>query len=233
MKLGIMQPYFFPYIGYFQLINVVDKFVLYDEIKYTKKGWINRNRILSNGKDYLFTLPIKNDSDYLDICDRKLANNFNIEAKKILNKIEASYRKAPYYEEIYPIISDCLLKKEDNLFNYIYYSIEKIKNYLDIKTELLIYSNLGIKNRLKEEERVIQICKHLEATYYINAIGGVELYNKEIFLKENIKLNFIKSDMIEYQQFDNAFIPWLSIIDVMMFNSKEDIIKMLNSYTLI
>lgn len=232
MKLAIMQPYLFPYIGYFQLINAVDKFVIYDDIKYTKKGWINRNRILVNGKDKLFTIPLKKDSDYLDIYERKLSDNSPAEIKKILNKIEASYKKAPYYREIYPIITDCLLHEENNLFDYIYYSIKKIKTYLNIKTKLIISSKIGIKKRLKGEAKVISICKRLKSTHYINAIGGVKLYDKENFLKENIKLNFIKSNVIEYKQFNNIFIPSLSIIDVMMFNSKKEITKMLNDYTL-
>jgi hypothetical protein len=214
-------------------MNAVDKFVVYDDIKYTKKGWINRNRILVNGKDQLFTLPLKKDSDYLDVCQRRLSNNFDVESKKILNKIETLYRKAPYFKKVFPLVTDCLLYDEKNLFKYIYYSIKKIKIYLNIKTKLVISSEIGIKERLKGEARVISICKKMKSTHYINAIGGVELYDKDTFLKENIKLNFVKSDMIEYKQFDNVFVPWLSIIDVMMFNSKKDIAKMLLSYTLI
>lgn len=234
MKLAIMQPYFFPYIGYFQLMNNVDNFVVYDDIKFTKKGWINRNRILVNGKDQLFTLPLKKDSDYLDVCQRKLSDNYKTEAKKLLNKIEASYKKAPHFKEAYPIITDCFLYKEENLFNFIYHSIEKIKAYLGIKTKLLINSKIGLKERMKGEARVISICKHLGASHYINPIGGLELYDKETFLKENIKLNFIESnDVIRYKQFDNIFAPWLSVIDVMMFNNKEEIAKMLELYTLI
>lgn len=233
MKLGIMQPYFFPYIGYFQLINAVDKFVVYDDIKYSKRGWINRNRILLNGKDQFFTLPLKKDSDYLDICQRKLSNNFDIESKKILNKIETLYRKAPYFKEVFSVVINCMLYKEENLFKYVFYSIDKIKTYLDIKTKLITSSEIGIRKRLKGEAGVISICKKMKSTHYINAIGGVELYDKDTFLKENIKLNFIKSDMIEYKQFGNVFVPWLSIIDIMMFNSKKDIAKMLRSYTLI
>ena len=233
MKLGIMQPYFFPYIGYFQLISSVDKFVIYDNIKYTKKGWINRNRIIANGKDQLFTIPLRNGSDYLDINQRKLSYDYQSATKKILRKIEASYKKAPYYDKAYPVIADCLLYKDKNLFNFIYYSIKKIKKYLDIKTEILISSQIEIKKRLKGELRVLSICKQLKADQYINAIGGMELYDKKRFLKDKIKLNFIKSKPIKYKQFDNVFIPWLSIIDIMMFNSQKEINKMLNDFELI
>ena len=228
-----MQPYFLPYIGYFQLMNAVDKFVIYDDVKHAKKGWINRNRILLNGKDHLFTLPLKKDSDFLDVRERSLSDNFETESKKILNKIATSYKKAPYYSQAYSTISDCFLYKERNLFKFIFHSIEKIREYLDIKTEILISSEIGLKERLRGEERVISICKHFGADHYINAIGGVELYDKETFLKENIKLNFIKSNSIEYKQFANVFVPWLSVIDLMMFNSKEKMVEYLNSYTLI
>ena len=104
MKLGIMQPYFFPYIGYFQLINSVDTFVIYDNIQFTKKGWIHRNRFLQNGKDTMFTLPIKKDSDYLDIDQRFLSENFGPECDKLLRKIEGAYKKAPYFNDVFPIV---------------------------------------------------------------------------------------------------------------------------------
>lgn len=233
MKIGIMQPYFFPYIGYFQLISAVDKFVVYDNVKYTKKGWINRNRILANGRDQLFTLPLKKDSDYLDVCQRRLANNYQGEAKKTLNKIKTLYAKAPYFNHAYPVISDCFLYKDENLFNFIHHSIEKINDYLNIKTKILVCSKIGMEEKLKGEARVISICKHLKASQYINSIGGVDLYDKKTFLKEDIELNFIKSNPIEYKQFDDIFVPWLSMLDVMMFNSREEISKMLKSYTLI
>ncbi len=83
MKLAIMQPYFFPYIGYFQLINTVDEFVVYDNIEFTKKGWINRNRILVNGKDEYITLPIKKDSDFLHVKDRFLAETWSKDSAKM------------------------------------------------------------------------------------------------------------------------------------------------------
>ena len=87
MKLAIMQPYFFPYIGYFQLIKSVDEFVIYDNIQYTKKGWINRNRILVNGTDYLISLPLKKDSDYLNVVDRQLAESWEKDRTKLLTLI--------------------------------------------------------------------------------------------------------------------------------------------------
>ena len=120
MKLAIMQPYFMPYIGYFQLINSVDQFIIYDNIQYTKKGWINRNRILANGKDQLITLPIKKDSDYLDVVKRELSESWGKDKNKMINMIKSSYGKAPHFEETFELISKCLNNPEENLFKFIY-----------------------------------------------------------------------------------------------------------------
>lgn len=231
-KIAIMQPYFLPYIGYFQLINCVDKFVIYDNIEYTKKGWINRNRILANARDEYFTIPLKNDSDYLFITNRKLADNSTKNLTKIVNKVEAEYRKAPYYNKVFPILKAVFLNSEVNLFRYIQFSLTTILDYLGISTEIVIASEINIDHSLKAQDKVLAICEALKADEYINPIGGITLYLKEDFSKKNIRLSFIQSEQIKYKQFKNEFIPWLSIIDVMMFNSREKVRKMLNEFEL-
>jgi len=233
MKLAIMQPYFMPYIGYFQLINSVDQFIIYNNIQYTKKGWINRNRILVNKKPQLITLPIKKDSDYLDIVERELSESWEKDKNKILNVIKHSYIKSPYFQETFELISKCLNNSEVNLFKFIYDSIVLINNYLEIKTPIIISSTINVNYALKSQDKVLSLCKEQNADVYINSIGGVELYNKEVFKQNNIELNFIKSNPIQYKQFNNEFVSWLSIIDVLMFNSKEQIKEYLNNYTLI
>ncbi len=230
MKLAIMQPYLFPYIGYFQLIQAVDKFVLYDNIQFTKKGWINRNRILVNGKDEFITLPLKKDSDFLHVDQRKLAESFATEKVKILRKISEAYRKAPEFDSVYPLVQAIINNNNENLFDFIYQSLRSVCSYLDIKTEIIISSTLPIDHQLRSQDKVIAICKALHASQYINPIGGVALYSKETFEQNNIALNFIKAADVEYKQFSNEFIPWLSIIDVMMFNPKEKVQQYLQSY---
>jgi len=232
-RVAIMQPYIFPYIGYFQLINSVDEFIIYDNIQYTKKGWINRNRILVNGKDQLITLSVKKDSDYLNVVERELSESWDKDRNKILNVIKSSYSKAPYFKETFELINQCLNTSEENLFRFIYSSILLINEYLDIKTSIIISSTVGIDHTLKSQDKVLALCKARNATQYINSIGGVELYSKEIFSQQGIKLNFIKSNPIKYKQFNDNFVSWLSIIDVMMFNSKEQIKEYLNLYTLV
>ena len=234
MKLAIMQPYFFPYIGYFQLINAADKFVVYDNIQFTKKGWINRNRILVNGAAEYISLPLSKGSDYLNVDQRKLAGTFKTERIKLLRRINESYRKAPQFDSIYPLIESVINAEEENLFGFIYQSLQAVCQFLDIKTEFIISSTLPIDHQLRSQDKVIAICDALGANQYINTIGGKELYSKEIFQQYNIELNFIQSGTVEYPQFTNKFVPCLSIIDVMMFNSKEKVKEYLqNNYTII
>jgi hypothetical protein len=232
MKVGIMQPYFLPYIGYFQLIAAVDLFIIYDNIKYTKKGWINRNQMLLNGSDTTFSLPLKKDSDYLDIRDREISPDFD--RQKFLNQIQGAYCKAPQFENIFPVIKKIINYENSNLFRYIHNSILEICKHLDIKTKILISSELAIDHNLKSQDKVIALCKAVEATAYINTSGGIDLYSKEVFHSTGLQLNFIKALPIMYSQFGNRFIPWLSIMDVLMFNSVIDINnKFLKKYQII
>ena len=228
-----MQPYFFPYIGYFQLINAVDKFVIYDNIEYTKKGWINRNRILKEGVDLLISLPLKKDSDFLFVNQRYLADDWSKSKQKLINSIKESYRKAPHFEDTFNLVQEIFNYSNSNLFEFILHSVLQTCKFIGIETEIIVSSTLDYNNELKSEEKVIAICKSIEATQYINSIGGVELYNKNNFSGQGIELNFIKSKPIIYNQFKNEFVPWLSIIDVMMFNSKEVVSGFLNQKELL
>lgn len=220
MKLAIMQPYFMPYIGYFQLIAAVDTFIVYDNIKYTKKGWINRNRMLQNGKDEMFSLPLKSGSDSLDVCERELAADFNRD--KLLNQFKGTYRRAPYFEQTFPLIEQIVRYEDANLFRFLHHSIVRTCEHLGIATEIRISSSIAIDHGLKGQDKVLALCEALGATTYINAIGGMALYSKEAFRGRGVELKFIKSRPFDYGQFGAEFVPWLSIIDVMMFNSREE-----------
>lgn len=223
MKLAIMQPYFFPYIGYFQLLNHVDEFIIYDNIQYTKKGWINRNRILVNGKDEYITLPLKKDSDFLNVNERNLSDSWTSDRLKLMNKLRESYRKAPFFEEVFPLLEKIILFSETNLFLFICNSIHQMNEFLGIKTPVLTSSAIQIDHALKSERKVIELCLARKANVYVNPIGGLELYNKDVFKNRGIDLKFLKTNNFEYKQFDNKFLPFLSIIDVIMFNSKESV----------
>ena len=229
MKLGIMQPYFLPYIGYFQLISMVDKYVIYDDVQYIKGGWINRNRMLLNGKDFMFNLLL------LGASPNKLINEVEVSPNqsKLLKTIELAYKKASNFNVIYPLIEEIINYNDKNLGKYIGNSIIRIANYLHFNTEFIYSSDIKKNNELKAKEKVLHLCELLGAAEYINAIGGQDLYLKEEFKHKNIDLRFFKTQPIEYKQFKNDFIPYLSILDVMMFNSVEEINKMLDKYELI
>lgn len=229
-RVAIMQPYFFPYIGYFQLISAVDIFIVYDNIKYTKKGWINRNRMLQNGKDIMFTLPLRSDSDYLDISKRELAKDFNRD--KLLNQFRGAYSHAPYFEHTFPLVEQIVRYEDTNLFRFLHHSIVKVCKHLDIKTEIRISSSIYIDYNLKNQDKVLALCEVVGANVCVNAIGGKELYSKEVFLMKGIDLKFIKSKPMEYRQFGAEFVPWLSIVDVMMFNPLQVIKSQLTNFDL-
>jgi WbqC-like protein family len=232
MKVAIMQPYFLPYIGYFQLIAAVDLFVVYDNIKYTKKGWINRNRMLVNGKDEIFSVPLKSDSDSLDVCARTIAADFNRE--KLLNKIISAYRRAPHFEETISLVQDIVNHKEYNLFHYLHHAIAKTCAHLQIETDIKVSSEIMIDHSLPSQDKVLALCRAVDAKTYVNPIGGTDLYSEDAFKLQNIDLKFIRAKPFEYVQFDAPFIPWLSIIDVMMFCPKAAITEQyLQNYELV
>lgn len=231
MKLAIMQPYLFPYIGYWQLINSVDKFVIYDDVNYIKGGWINRNRILANSNPHLFTISLHNASSFVKIKDTFISDKPETK-EKVISFIRNSYLKAPFFKQVFPIIKNILLYTENNLALYLKNQILSILDYLYINTEVINSSDIEKNDLLKSQDKLINICHTLNATQYINSIGGKNLYRKDIFLDNGINLYFIKTKKVEYKQFNNCFVPNLSIIDIMMFNSVETIKEMLNCYEL-
>ena len=231
MKLGIMQPYFMPYIGYFQLICAVDLFVVYDDVNYIKKGWINRNNLLVNDQKKMFNIPLKKVSQNKYINEIEIDNESNWK-QNLLKTIGFSYKKAPFYQDVYQVLETIILNEENNLSKFNLNSLREVCRYLSIKTEIIQSSDLEKNNELKGQYKIIKICNILNADKYINAIGGIDLYDRQSFLDNGINLRFIKPKSIIYAQFKNDFLPWLSIIDVMMFNSREEISQLLTRYEL-
>ena len=214
-----MQPYFFPYIGYWQLMNAVDRYVIFDDVNYIKKCWINRNRILVNGQPVYFNLPILDASQNKLIMDTRVNPDPKLKEKNLFT-IKCTYKRAPFFCEIYPIIENVIRCEEESLSRYLFHSICTIARALDIKCEFHISSTIEKDESLKGEDKVLAICEKLDATDYYNPIGGTELYHDEKFRDHGMELRFMQTDHIEYQQFrkDDPFVPNLSIIDVLMFN---------------
>lgn len=232
MKIAIMQPYLFPYLGYFQLIKAVDTFVFYDDVNFINRGWINRNRIIVNKHDYIFTLPLIKSSQ------NKLINEIEIfkpqkSKEKLIRTIDLAYKKAPQYNKVNELIEDIILFYNSNLSEYIINSITKISKYLNLDTRFVKSSELPNDKGLKGQNKIIDICKIMKAETYINPIGGVDIYSKDIFEENSLKINFIKSRDIKYTQFTDKFLPNLSIIDILMFNNVQEIDNLSNMYDLI
>lgn len=232
MTIAIMQPYIFPYIGYFQLIKAVDKFVIYDDVNFINKGWINRNRILVGGKEHLFTIPLKDASQNKLIFEVELSES-EPWRKKMLKTIQQSYQKAPNYSTVFPIVEEVVNFDAPTICELSVHSLKRICSYLSIGTEIVSTSRLYSNTDLKAQERILDICKKENAQHYINPVGGMELYERSKFSTQGVLLNFIKSTASSYPQFKNAFVPWLSIIDILMFNDLESINTLLEEYELI
>jgi hypothetical protein len=229
MNLAVMQPYLFPYIGYWQLIHSVDTFVIYDDVNFIKRGYINRNNIFQNGNSQLITLELIGASHNKIINEISIGNNAN----KLLKTLKQNYSKAPFFKNIFPLLEEILGDKEKDLSRFIGLSLVKIAKYLDIETKFLYSSDIKNDKALKAQDRLIEMSKILNATGYINSIGGIKLYDKEVFFQNDINLSFLKTGKISYKQFNNEFVTNLSIVDILMFNSKDNIKNILTQFELV
>lgn len=229
MKLGIMQPYFLPYLGYWQLMNAVDTYVVYDDVAYIKGGWINRNNFLVQGNAKLFTFSLDGASSYKLINEISVKDDF-ANFRKLLH---FNYAKAPFFNECMELTERIISYDKSSLGMFLFNSIKVIADYLDFDTKIVLSSEIKKDNSLKGKDKVVHICKLLGADEYYNAIGGQELYEKDEFAKNGIKLWFVKSNITPYKQLKNDFVPGLSIMDILMFNSKEQIKDMLADFELV
>ena len=210
-----MQPYFFPYIGYWQLIRAVDRFVVYDDVNYIKGGWINRNRILVNSKPVYITVPLLHSSPNKRICDIALQPS-PIWRSKLLKTIEMNYRKAPYFNEVYPVIEALICHESENLSDYLAHQLRSLAEFMGIKTEFVLTSRIYGNSDLSGQGRLLDICIHDEATTYINPQGGRALYDAEAFRRAGVDLRFICMRTLPYKQRSDGFVPSLSVIDTLM-----------------
>ncbi|CAA2105229.1 hypothetical protein MBUL_03088 [Methylobacterium bullatum] len=218
---AIMQPYLFPYIGYFQLIAAVDQFVVYDTVKYTKKGWINRNRFLRDGEPVVFTLPLHKDSDHLDIRERRVAASFDPD--RLCAQIAQAYRRAPHLDETMGLVETVLRIESTNLFDHLRRALALTCAHLAIDTPVRTASEIEGVTDLRRQDRVLDICERLGASTYINPIGGTALYDPAAFAQRGIALRFLRSRPFAYGQANHPFVPWLSILDVLMFNPRSSL----------
>ncbi len=228
MKAAIMQPYFFPYLGYFQLIAAVDVFVIYDDVNYTNRGWVSRNNILASGHPQRITLALGHRSQNLWPNQMEVFDN----GAKLLKTLAQHYRKAPQFQQVFPMLEAVIQYRDKNLGNYLAHLLKTVCAAMGIQTPLLRSSDLQKDDTLKGQEKILAICRQLQATHYVNSIGGRELYQAAAFAAQSMQLSFLQTRAISYRQFGQPFVPNLSIIDVLMFNDLAQRQKLLAEYDL-
>lgn len=221
MKLAVMQPYFLPYFGYFQLLASVDKFVVFDDVNYIQRGWINRNRLLLNGQAHVFTIPLTAASQNRRICDIEMtAGPWR---GKLLKTIRQAYFNAPYFKSIFAVCEKVIDLKTLSLHEYLVFSLHQMAKQLNISTLIESSSRIYKNEELRGQQRILDICHREHADIYVNAAGGIDLYDPNVFGASNIQLAFLRPSEVTYRQFGKPFVPNLSILDVLMFNSPESV----------
>jgi WbqC-like protein len=228
MIIGIMQPYFFPYIGYFQLISHSDVFVFHDDVQYIKGGWINRNRIINGGKVCWLTLPVLRAAHDRLINDRYYSSDADTR-NRLLRRIAAAYRKAPRFHEIYPIIEEIIDFADLNVATFNIHLIRRLADYLKIPTAFMLSSKLLKNNNLAGQERVIEICRVLGATKYVNLIGGKQLYQRDDFSRAGLTLSFLNPTVLCNPVPTDPAVP-LSILDDLMHKEQKKLVESLEEY---
>ncbi|MEP1446571.1 MAG: WbqC family protein [Paraglaciecola sp.] len=228
MILAVMQPYLFPYLGYYQLAYHSDKFIFYDDVNFIKGGYINRNNILTNGQKQLFTVPVEKASSFTKINELHFAAN----RKKVIKTIEQNYRKAPHFEAVMPVISQIFASKETQVAQLCSNSVLAVFNYLAIELDYSFSSELDYDKSASAAEKLYAMCSLNNADKYCNMKNGEVLYKKEQFKANNIELSFLEMGDVAYHQGKHEFVSHLSIIDVLMWNSIDEVKSLLQKYVI-
>ena len=229
MIVAIMQPYFFPYLGYFQLMQAVDCFVFYDDAQYMKGGWVNRNRILHDGEARWWTYPVVRENFRLPICQRRFDRSPDHDAS-LLDKLHGAYRRAPYKDPATALVEDTLASGASGIASLNEQGLRRVAERLGIGCRFLSSSQIEHDRNLSGQARVLDICRRLGATQYLNAIGGVDLYDPVAFADAGIELGFVRPRLRPYEQFKHPHVPFLSVVDALMFNPAEAVRAMLGDW---
>ncbi|MCP4569762.1 MAG: WbqC family protein [FCB group bacterium] len=231
-RVALMQPYLLPYIGYFMLIHCADLFIVYDDVKWIKNGWINRNRMLYRGKAKWVTLSVKKRSTY-DLINQFEISETGKSNDDFLRFVHELYVGSPFFEQVFPIIERIFSNTQRNLSRFIIASFKAIMGHLGLERPLMVSSELQQTPGLSGQDRVLDICRRVGAREYVNPVGGRNLYSHEDFENAGVKLMFIKPRLREYPQFGEPFVTGLSIVDVLMFNSPQRVKALLKEYELL
>lgn len=232
MTLAIMQPYLFPYIGYFQLMHAADTFLLLDDVAWINRGWINRNRILVQGQPQYLTFPVAGASQNKTIGELSL-HTPGTWKNTVEKTLLMAYKKAPQFDRFFPVLQGILHADIPNLSAYIFHSLQVLCRYMGLRVQLGASTGVYPHKGLKGQERILDLCRQENAAVYINPPGGTALYDAERFREEGMQLRLLEPRLLPYaQRGTGAFVPALSIIDVLMHCSEAQIEEQLQQYSL-
>ncbi|CAB3778808.1 hypothetical protein LMG28138_00607 [Pararobbsia alpina] len=226
-----MQPYFFPYLGYFQLMAKVNAFVLYDDVNFINRGWINRNRININGAAHMLTVPLQHASQNQLICDIAMSDD-SAWRNRIVKSIQQAYARSSQFQRVFPLVERIVHHPANSLADYLLHGLTCLRDHLGLKTDIVATSRRYGNADLKAQARIVDICLRENANLYINSIGGLELYDRTHFEQQGLKLAFLTPALQPHSDAGAAFIPGLSIIDVLMHNDAASVGEHLQGGTL-
>jgi hypothetical protein len=221
-----MQPYLFPYIGYFALGAAVDRFVFYDDVGFIRNGWINRNRWLVDGRTRYFTVPVRDASSFRAIRDVRVDER-QPWRRKLLATLHQHYRHAPHYQPVAPLVESVLTSTEDRIAELAKESVKLCLRYLGLNPQFIDSSTIYGNQGLRGVERVLDICHREAATEYVNLPSGRALYDDALFARQGVALRFIGDRSFIYTSAGTDIVPDLSIIDVLMHNEKDVVLRAL------
>lgn len=228
MRVAVMQPYIFPYLGYFQLLDAVDRFVVLDDATFIRRGWINRNRILLDGEPHLFTVPLDRASPNRRICDIGLADE--PWRAKLRKKLAAAYASAPHRDETLALLERVIDEPAESIGDLARRSLQEIASQLRLETEFVPTARVYANDHLKAQERILDICRQAAARVYVNPPGGRDLYHDDDFASSGVELRFLEPELSEYDQRVSSFQPGLSVLDALMWNGAEGTRALLSGY---
>jgi hypothetical protein len=231
LRVALMQPYFFPYLGYFQLMHAVDCFVFYDDAQFMKGGWVNRNRLLVAGRPGWWTFPVVHASHRLPISRRAYCNS-PTQVSRLAAQVEHAYRLAPQFGSMFPRIAGYLESPRSNVATFNQSHLELLARDMGLQCRFLAASELVPGTTLDGQAKVIEICRALGASHYVNSPGGQALYDATAFADAGVQLGFLHPRPAAYPQFGEAHVPALSIVDALMFNDPANMRQLLQQYDL-
>lgn len=232
MKLGIMQPYFLPYLGYYSLIEATDQFILFDIVQYIRHGWIERNQVLNNkNESFYIKVPLEKHSRSTTIQNINIKNSQRWQ-DTILAQLSQYKKKSKYYTQVVDMLKHSFETTPSNITELNSTILKTTCEYLDMNAKIETFSdmNITLPDVNAPDEWALYISKHMKATEYINPEGGKTFFNVEKYQNENISIKFLKQELRPYKQFTDEFTPGMSIIDVLMFNSINDTKELINAY---